>query len=138
RLVAATRALLNLFTPRLGRVAILCADESPPLVPQTRLQSPRLEPRFLFREDSGPMADEVTYERRGPAAILTIDRPDRPNAVDGPTADLLSEGYERFESDDSARVLILTGAGGGVAFCAGADLKAIASLAPRLGSPARP
>jgi enoyl-CoA hydratase len=75
--------------------------------------------------------DPVTYERRGAAAVLTIDRPERRNAVDGPTADLLAEGYERFEDDDDARVLILTGAGG-VAFCAGADLKAIDTLGPRL------
>ena len=39
------------------------------------------------------MATEpVTYERLGAAAVLTIDRPDRRNAVDGPTADLLAEG----------------------------------------------
>src|SRR5256714_14594886 len=83
------------------------------------------------------MGDQVTYERRGAAAILTIDRPERRNAVDGPTADLLAEGFERFEADDDARALVLTGAGG-VAFCAGADLKDIASLAPRLDSPDRP
>ena len=65
--------------------------------------------------------DQVTYERLGAAAVLTIDRPERRNAVDGPTADLLAEGYEKFESDDEARVLVLTGAGG-VSFCAGADL----------------
>jgi enoyl-CoA hydratase len=75
--------------------------------------------------------DQVTYERLGAAAVLTIDRPERRNAVDGPTADLLAEGYERFEADDDARVLILSGAGG-VAFCAGADLKAIETLGPRL------
>jgi enoyl-CoA hydratase len=73
----------------------------------------------------------VHYERRGAAAVLTIDRPDRRNAVDGPTAELLAEGYERFEADDEARVLVLTGAGG-VAFCAGADLKAIQTFEPRL------
>ena len=84
------------------------------------------------------MADApVSYERRGAAALLTIDRPDRRNAVDGPTADLLAEGYERFEEDDDARVLVLTGAGD-VAFCAGADLKAIDSLGPRLGAPGGP
>jgi len=77
------------------------------------------------------MADQVTYERRGAAAVLTIDRPDRRNAVDGPTADLLADGYEKFEADDEARVLILTGAGG-VSFCAGADLKAIDTLGHRL------
>jgi enoyl-CoA hydratase len=75
--------------------------------------------------------DPVTYERIGAAAVLTIDRQDRRNAVDGPTADLLADGYQRFEADDGARVLILTGAGG-VAFCAGADLKAIESFGPRM------
>jgi enoyl-CoA hydratase len=78
------------------------------------------------------VADEqVTYERVGAAAVLTIDRPDRRNAVDGPTADALADGYVQFEADDDARVLILTGAGG-IAFCAGADLKAIDTLGPRL------
>ncbi len=76
-------------------------------------------------------AEPVTYERRGAAAVLTIDREERRNAVDGPTADLLAEGFQRFEADDGARVLILTGAGE-LAFCAGADLKAIDTLGPRL------
>jgi enoyl-CoA hydratase/carnithine racemase len=82
-------------------------------------------------------SDQVTYERLGAAAVLTIDRPERRNAVDGPTADLLAEGYEKFESDDEARVLILTGAGG-VSFCAGADLKAIDTLGPRLAASGGP
>jgi enoyl-CoA hydratase len=67
---------------------------------------------------------EVRYERQGSAAVLTIDRPERRNAVDAATATALREGLERFEADANARVLILTGAGG-EAFCAGADLKAI-------------
>jgi len=67
---------------------------------------------------------EVRYERNGAAAVLTIDRPERRNAVDGCTARELREGLARFEADDDARVLILTGAGG-EAFCAGADLKAM-------------
>src|SRR4051812_45760088 len=75
--------------------------------------------------------DQVIYERRGAAALITIDRQERRNAVDGPTAELLAEGYERFEADDEARVLVLTGAGD-VAFCAGADLKAIDTFGPRL------
>jgi enoyl-CoA hydratase len=81
--------------------------------------------------------DPVRYERRGAAAVLTIDRQERRNAVDGPTAELLGEGFERFEADDDARVMVLTGAGG-VAFCAGADLKAIESLGPRLDLPEGP
>src|SRR6266513_4249763 len=78
-------------------------------------------------------AEPVTYERRGPAAVITIDRQERRNAVDGPTAELLGEAYERFEADDEARVMVLTGAGG-VAFCAGADLKAIDTFGPRLAA----
>jgi enoyl-CoA hydratase len=67
---------------------------------------------------------EVRYEREGAAAVLTIDRPQRRNAVDAATAAALRQGLEEFEADDGARVLVLTGAGG-EAFCAGADLKAL-------------
>jgi len=70
------------------------------------------------------MSGEVRYERVGAAAVLTIDRPERRNAVDAATATALRGGFEDFEADGEARVLILTGAGG-EAFCAGADLKAI-------------
>src|SRR5919112_5005769 len=77
------------------------------------------------------MAEDVTYERTGAAAVLRIDRQERRNAIDGPTAALLTEGYRRFVVDDEARVLVITG-GGELAFCAGADLKAIESFAPRL------
>lgn len=83
------------------------------------------------------MTDEVRYERIGAAAVLTIDRQERRNAVDGPTADALERGYDAFEADDDARVLVVTGAGG-VAFCAGADLKAIESFASRRDSEAGP
>jgi enoyl-CoA hydratase len=69
----------------------------------------------------------VDYERRGAAALITINRPERRNAVDGPTAALLLEAYERFAADDGARVMVLTGAGED-AFCAGADLKALETL----------
>ena len=79
----------------------------------------------------------VQYERRGSAALITIDRQHRRNAVDGPTAAALHEAYLRFEEDDDARVLVLTGAGG-VAFCAGADLKATDTMAPRLSLPEGP
>jgi enoyl-CoA hydratase/carnithine racemase len=67
----------------------------------------------------------VSYERRGAAVLLTITRPERRNAVDLQTADALLDGYRRFESDEEARVLVLTGEGD-QAFCAGADLKALA------------
>jgi enoyl-CoA hydratase len=66
----------------------------------------------------------VRYEREGAAAVLTIDRPERRNAIDAATARGLAQGLDRFEADADARVLVLTGAGG-EAFCAGADLKAL-------------
>jgi enoyl-CoA hydratase len=69
---------------------------------------------------------EVIYERSGAAAVITIDRPERRNAVDPNTADQLLEAYRSFEADDEARVMILTGAGED-AFCAGADLKSVAA-----------
>jgi enoyl-CoA hydratase len=79
------------------------------------------------------MPGPVLYERVGAAAVVTIDRPERRNAVDGPTAEALREAYGRFEADDDARVMVLTGAGG-VSFCAGADLKAIETFGDRLSS----
>ena len=67
----------------------------------------------------------VRFETDGAVAIVTIDRPEVRNAVDGPTATQLAAAFRRFEDDGSLHVAILTGAGG--TFCAGADLKAISS-----------
>ena len=82
---------------------------------------------------SEPVPEAVRYEREGAAALVTIDRQDRRNAVDGPTAQALYDAYMRFEADEQARVMVLTGAGG-VAFCAGADLKATDTFVERLMS----
>ncbi len=68
----------------------------------------------------------VSYERTGAAAVLTIERPERRNAVDPATADELLQAFHDFESDDGARVLVLTGSGD-EAFCAGADLKSLSA-----------
>ena len=70
----------------------------------------------------------VLVEREGPVTVVTINRPERRNAVDGPTATALASAFRAFDADDEAAVAVLTGAGG--AFCAGADLKAIAAGAP--------
>ncbi|HEU4907036.1 MAG TPA: crotonase/enoyl-CoA hydratase family protein [Solirubrobacterales bacterium] len=70
------------------------------------------------------MSDELRYERVGAAALLTIDRSERRNAIDAAAAEAFRQGLRDFEADDGARVLVLTGAGG-EAFCAGADLKAM-------------
>lgn len=66
----------------------------------------------------------VGYEVDGPVAVVTIDRPQVRNAVDGPTAAALAGAFRGFDEDDSLSVAVLTGAGG--TFCAGADLKGVA------------
>ncbi len=70
------------------------------------------------------MTDELRYERVGAAAVLTIDRSERRNAIDAAAAQAFRQALADFEADEGARVLVLTGAGG-EAFCAGADLKAM-------------
>src|SRR3954454_11894194 len=80
--------------------------------------------------------DEVRYEIRGAVAVVTIDRQHRRNAIDGRTAQALSDALDQFEADDATRVMVVTGAG--EAFCAGADLTDIASLAPRANGPDGP
>jgi enoyl-CoA hydratase len=65
----------------------------------------------------------VEYDRRGPVAVVTVDRPDRRNAIDHATADALGNAWERFDEDDDALVGVLTGSEG--TFSAGADLKAM-------------
>lgn len=72
------------------------------------------------------MSDEVTYELRGPVAWLTINRPQARNALSRAVRDGLYAGARRFNDDAAARVLVLTGAGDR-AFCAGGDLKEMAS-----------
>ena len=59
---------------------------------------------------------------------ITINRPERRNAVDRETAQALYEAFCAFEENDALRVAILTGQGNH--FCAGADLKAIAQRTP--------
>lgn len=72
--------------------------------------------------------DAVTYELRGSVAWLTINRPEAHNALNKAVRDGLFAGVRRFNSDDDAKVLVLTGAGD-KAFCAGGDLKEMADNA---------
>ncbi len=65
----------------------------------------------------------VRIEHDGPVCIVTIDRPEVRNAVDGPTAALLADAFRAFDADDALAVAVLTGDHG--TFCAGADLKGI-------------
>ena len=66
----------------------------------------------------------IDIERRGDICIVTIDRPEARNAVDGPTARALADAFRDFDADAALSVAILRGAG--EHFCGGADLKAVA------------
>jgi enoyl-CoA hydratase len=67
----------------------------------------------------------VRYETDGRITVITLDRPERRNAVDEATAQELFGCFGRFDGDHEADVAVLTGAGG--TFCAGFDLKAFAA-----------
>lgn len=75
----------------------------------------------------------VHYERDGAVAVITIDRPERRNAVDRRTAAELLDGFQAFVDDDASRVLVVTGRGG--CFCAGADLRALDNDVDAPGGP---
>jgi enoyl-CoA hydratase len=70
-----------------------------------------------------PRANTVLVDRSGPVTMITIDRPEVRNAVDGPAAAALAAAFRSFDADPDAAVAVLAGAGG--TFCAGADLRAI-------------
>ena len=65
---------------------------------------------------------DIRYERRGRVRLITIDRPDKMNALDFAAHEELTARFREFASDAEAQVAVLTGAGP-KAFCAGADLK---------------
>jgi enoyl-CoA hydratase len=66
----------------------------------------------------------VGFERAEPLGLVTIDRPERTNALDYETGQEVVDAFERIDADDDLAVGVLTGTGGN--FCGGADLKAIA------------
>lgn len=76
---------------------------------------------------------KVLVEQRDHTLVVTINRPEVRNCVDGETAQGLYEAVDLFRREEALRVLVLTGAGD-VAFCSGADLKNIGSLNVRPGA----
>lgn len=66
--------------------------------------------------------DKILVEKKGRVRIITINRPERMNALDYDVNQELIRAFEAFEADPDAYVAVLTGAGD-KAFCAGADLK---------------
>src|SRR5215470_14482836 len=72
------------------------------------------------------MTDAVLYDTRGPAAWITINRPEKLNALNGAVLGGLNESFDRAVADDEVKVVVVTGAGDR-AFSAGYDLSAEAA-----------
>jgi enoyl-CoA hydratase len=81
------------------------------------------------------MYDHLLLRQDGPVTVITINRPERMNAIGPQTHAELVDVWERFRDDDGAYVAVLTGAGDR-AFCAGGDLKG--SFEPGDLAPDRP
>jgi len=71
---------------------------------------------------------ELLVENRGPVRILTMNRPDKRNALNYALTQALLDGLRAADADDSVASIVLTGAG--PAFCAGADLTEFKDLTP--------
>lgn len=71
--------------------------------------------------------DELLVETRGAVMLITLNRPDAHNSITAAMAVGLAEAIDGFAADDSARVLVITGAGD-TAFCSGANLKDVGEL----------
>src|ERR1700735_2327876 len=71
------------------------------------------------------MTEPVTVERRGHVQVITINRPEVRNALNGAASRALAAAADELDADAGLRVGVLTGAGG--TFCAGMDLKAFLS-----------
>lgn len=69
-------------------------------------------------------APHLLVEREGPVLVLTMNRPEKKNALSGEMLARMADAWRLIDEDPEIRVAILTGAGG--TFCAGADLKAMA------------
>ena len=78
------------------------------------------------------MADIVLYEVKDRIAYITMNRPEKLNALNDEMVAELSRTWDRFEADPAARVAILSGAG--KAFCGGADITP-GALAPLVLEP---
>ncbi len=78
------------------------------------------------------MSDNITLEIDGAIAVLTINRPEKRNAVDNQTVEDIDAALEKIEKNPDLRVMILTGAGE-KAFVAGADVNELAKRDTRLG-----
>ncbi len=97
--------------------------------------TPETRTRSCFWLASFPMTDTPSgaephclVELVDHTLVVTMNRPEKRNALSGEMLEIMSEAWDRVNSDDAVRVAILTGAGG--SFCAGADLAAMSKSAP--------
>lgn len=79
-------------------------------------------PAFNSARKKRKSSMKIIFEKKGPVAYVTINRPERLNACDYETYGMLAQVWREFRDDSALRVAILTGAGER-AFCAGSDIK---------------
>ena len=82
------------------------------------------------RAQSVRQHEGLQIHRSGTLDILTLERPDRLNAIDPRMVDALTSYFRQKRDDDDCRVIVLRGAGR--AFCAGVDLKSTTDAPPDL------
>lgn len=87
-------------------------------------------------ERTGAVVSSLQITREGGVACLTLNRPDKRNAIDDVTRDALAEAFAGLDNDIAIRVVILTGAGS--AFCAGVDLTTQGNVPAHSGMAASP
>ena len=80
--------------------------------------------------------EAILYETRGPVAIITLNRPERLNAIGAAVREEVHEAIQAAQADGAVRAAIITGAGKG--FCSGADLSGAAARMAGGGAPAAP
>ena len=95
--------------------------QPPPRHPRARRRA-----RLPDRPEGARMSDAVLYETRGPAAWITLNRPEKLNALNGDVLEGLNAALDRAVADDEVKVVVLTGAGER-AFSSGYDLSAEAA-----------
>ncbi len=119
----------RLRPPALRRLCRLAAESVriPAHGPGRRVRTPGRHPRAQFHPSamhwrSAAMSDNILVERDGHVGIITINRPEKLNAMTPEMADAMVATVNAFNVDDDIRCVILTGAGER-AFCAGSDIR---------------
>jgi enoyl-CoA hydratase len=89
---------------------------------------PQHESQHDPQHESQHESPHALVELVGHTLVITMNRPEKRNALSGPMLEIMSDAWDRVNDDPQVRVAVLTGAGG--AFCAGADLAAMTTSSP--------